>query len=213
MPPETTRFRVRALAVLAAPLACLLLVACGSSSPVRDAAATERAKEQQDELKAADFAKCLREHGVQASASASGGGFSLRISPSGSSKQNMGAAQQACAKYRPEPKRVKLSPQERVKREEEVLAFAKCMREHGVDIHTEVGGGKIALGVHGSPAGSGPNPESPAFQAAQKACSGYLKLKPEGRFPGPPPGAGGGHEGPSPKGSGGGASFGLATGG
>jgi hypothetical protein len=187
-----------------------VLIACGGSNPAKDAAATERAKEQQDEVKAARFAKCLREHGVDASASTSGGGFTLRVSPGpgGKGPQSMDAAQQACAKYRPEPKHIRLSPQERVKREEEVMKFAKCMREHGIDIHTEVGGGKVTMGIHGAPGSGGPNPESPSFQAAQKACSGYLQIKPKGGFAGPPPGAGG-KEGP--KGTGG-ASFGLAAG-
>ena len=209
MPPsETTRPRadtaLRILAVLAAPAACLALLACGGSSTATDAAATERATEQRDEHKAAEFAKCLREHGVQASASASGGGVQLRIHAApGTGKQTMGAAQTACAKYRPGAKKIDLSPQEKVKREEEVLKFAKCMREHGIDVHTEVGGGAIAIGIHGSSSGTGPNPGSPSFQAAQKACSGYLQLKGKGGLGAPPPGAGGKEEGPGTKGPGG----------
>jgi hypothetical protein len=205
MPPsKTARPRARAvpiIALLASLAAGTGLAACGGGgNTATDAAAKERASEHSDELKAANFAKCLREHGVQASASASGGGFQLRVSPSpGTGPQTMEAAQKACAKYQPAPKRVKLSPQERVKREEEVLKFAKCMREHGVDLHVEVGAGKVTMGFHGGQ-GGGPNPESPAFQAAQKACSGYLQLKPKGGFHAPGPG---GHEGPSTKGAGG----------
>jgi hypothetical protein len=186
-PSETVRARAiaaRTPALLAALAAGLALAACGGSTNATDPAASERAKEEQDEAKAAKFAKCLREHGIEASASSGGGGFRLQIHPApGASVQNMEAAQNDCRKYRPEPKHIKLSPQERVKREEEVLKFAKCMREHGVDLHAEVGGGKVALGIHGAP-GSGPNPESPAFQAAQKACAGDLPFKLRGG-PGP----------------------------
>ncbi len=206
MPPsETSRPRARAamrrLGLLASLLAVPALLACGSSNNAKDAAATEHAAEQRAEQKATEFAKCLREHGVKASASASGGGFQLRIQGSpGAGKQSMLAAQSACAKYRPEPKKIKLSPQEKVKREEEVLKFAKCMREHGIDIHTEVGGGAIAIGVHGGSSGGGPNPASPSFQAAQKTCFGYLRFKPKGGFAANPPG-GGKEEGPGAKGS------------
>jgi hypothetical protein len=218
MPPSmSTRPRARApiaaiLAVFAALAAGFALSACGSSGSPADAAATERAKERQDETKAADFAKCLREHGIEASASSAGGQFRLQISPkAGTGRQTMETAQKACARYRPEPKRIKLSPQERVKREEEVLKFAKCMREHGVDIHAEVGGGKVRMGIHRA---EGPNPESPAFQSAQKACAGDLPFK-LGRAPGPlgkPPGRAGG-EGAGTSSSGSGNRAGFAIGG
>jgi hypothetical protein len=207
MPPsETDRPRTRAAVRLLALIAVLVpvpaLLACGGSNSAKDAAATEHAAEQRAEQQATKFAKCLREHGVNASASSSGGGFQLRIqSAPGSGKQAMLGAQNACAKYRPEAKKINLSPQEKVKREEEVLKFAKCMREHGIDVHTEVGGGAIAMGIHGSSSGGGPNPGSPSFQAAQKACSGFLRLKTKGGFAAPPPGAGGKEEGPAPKSS------------
>jgi hypothetical protein len=120
----------------------------------------------------------------------------------------------ACAKYQPEAKKINLSPQEKVKREEEVLKFAKCMREHGIEVHTEVGGGKIAIGIHGGSSG-GPNPESPAFQSAQKACSGFMRNGPKGGFLARnaqvPSGAGKGSGGPE-GGKEGGSGAGLSVG-
>ena len=201
-PPRARVLAARVLALLAALAAGLALVACGGSKNASDPVAGEHASEHADEVKAQKFAKCLREHGVHASASAApGGGLQLRIQGSpGSGPQGAEGAQSACAKYRPGAKRVNLSPQEKVKREEEVLKFAKCMREHGIDVHTEVGAGKIAIGIHGN--ASGPNPGSPSFQSAQKACSGYLQLKPKGGFAGPPPGAGGKEDGPGSTSSG-----------
>ncbi len=53
-----------ALAGPAALAVSALVVACGGSSPNRSAAAKEQATEQKAEAKFADFAKCLREHGV-----------------------------------------------------------------------------------------------------------------------------------------------------
>jgi hypothetical protein len=50
------------------------------------------------------------------------------------------------------------------------VKFAQCMRAHGLTNFPDPGsGGGIQLS-----AGSGINPQSPGFQAAQKACSRYL---------------------------------------
>ena len=65
--------------------------------------------------------------------------------------------------------------------EEKLVKFAKCMREHGVDIHASTQGAGIQVGIQGGPGSSGPKPDSPAFQAAQKACQGLLP----GGGPGP----------------------------
>lgn len=50
------------------------------------------------------------------------------------------------------------------------VVFARCMRAHGLtNFPDPTGGGGIQLN-----ASSGLNPQSPGFQAAQKACSRYL---------------------------------------
>jgi hypothetical protein len=189
----------RALAASAALLACATLVACGSSSP--SSAASAASSEAQDEAKLAAFARCLREHGLQAETSAgpNGGGLKLRPGRASSSPQAFEAAQQACARYRPTPKRVDLSPQQKVEREEAVQKFARCMREHGIKVETSTTGGAIRIGIHHRAGEAGPNPESPGFQAAQNACQKLLPFK------GPGPGGaekstGGGHEGGPPAG-------------
>ena len=53
----------------------------------------------------------------------------------------MEAAQNACKKYAPEGGGRNLTPAERVAREEAVRRFAKCMREHGVNLHAETRNG------------------------------------------------------------------------
>lgn len=175
------------LAVLAALAAALLLSACGGSSSPAASAAAEQASERESETKLADFARCLREHGVQAeTANGPGGGRGLKIGGgdnSASGPAKMEAAQNACKKYRPQPKKLNLSPQEKVQREEAVQKFARCMREHGIDVHASATGGAIQIGIHGSP-GSGPNPESPAFQTAQNDCQGYMSKIAGGKFAG-----------------------------
>ena len=61
---------------------------------------------------------------------------------------------------------------------EGALKYAKCMREHGIDMpdptFDENGGAQIRIGR-----GSGIDPEDPKFQKAQEACR---KEAPEGMF-------------------------------
>jgi hypothetical protein len=62
------------------------------------------------------------------------------------------------------------------------VAFARCMREHGVDMPDpkvtsgEGGGTLIEVGGPGGGSGErGPNPDSPTFKRAEKACHKYIK--------------------------------------
>ena len=187
------------LAVLCVALASLLLAACGGSSPSSTSSA---AKEQQAEVKFADFARCLREHGIDATAATGPGGegHGLQIKGAGGPAK-MEAAQKACKRYQPEPQKLNLSPQEKVERAEAVEKFAKCMREHGIEVHASSSEGRVSIRVGARPGGGehggGPNPESPAFQKAQQSCQKLLPFKGKGpqgakRPPGP-----GGSEGGS----------------
>ena len=173
------------LAVLCAISASLLLAACDGSAP---SAASAAAKEQQADVKFADFARCLREHGINAEASTMpGGGHGLKINGPKSGGPStikgpaaMEAAEQACKKYRPEEQKANLSPQEKVERAEQVEKFAKCMREHGIEVHASSSEGHISIQIHGGPGSGGPNPGSPAFQKAQNSCQGLLPFKGKG---------------------------------
>jgi hypothetical protein len=159
-------------AALCAVGASLLLAACGGSGP--NATATQ--ENEEDFVK---FARCLREHGVNVSTGSGKG--QIRIN--GTNPTTMNAAQNACKRYQPSGGKENLTPQERVAREEAVLKFAKCMREHGINVHASTAGGSVRIGIESH--GGGPNPESPGFQAAQKACQGLLPFKggPGGRTP------------------------------
>ena len=70
--PSTPRRPALApLGVLVVAAASLVLTACGGSSAT-NAAATERSDEQKAETKFADFAKCMREHGIKVEATTNG---------------------------------------------------------------------------------------------------------------------------------------------
>ncbi len=150
------------------------LAACGGSSPSASAGA-EQEGEREGSAKLADFARCLREHGVEVQiGTPPGGGQAIKLGAKGPvGKEKMNAAQAACKKYQPQPKKVDLSPQEKVEREEAVQKFARCMREHGIEVHASASGGGIQVQIHGHP-GSGPNPESPGFQKAQNTCQKFM---------------------------------------
>ena len=175
---------LRSLAVLAALAASVLLAACGGGSArsANSAAAAESRREQQFLA----FTKCLREHGIDVSTPTAGGPVKIGTRSAGS-VQRFEAARNACRKYAPAD-RLKLTPQQRVEREEGVRKFAKCMREHGIQLEagTSAGGGEIK--VHIGRGQGGPNPESPTFEAAQKTCQSLLPKPPGGFRPGGPGG-------------------------
>ena len=190
--PSARRTQLALLAALGAIAVSLILAACGGSTSASSAADTEQANEQKAETKLADFAKCMREHGINAeTATTPGGGRGLKVSPRSGGPhgpQQFEAAEKACARYRPEPKQVNLSPQQKVEHEEAVQKFAKCMREHGIKVEASAQGGGIQIRIHTHPGAEGaPNPESPAFQSAQQACQKLLPFKGGGPRPGGPP--------------------------
>ncbi len=164
---------MRSLAALGFSAAAVLLAACGGSSASPKPSAAGAADN------ALKFSRCMREHGVKnfPNPEVSGGRVSLRVKagPGGveASPQVMEAAQSACKHFQP-AEQTNVSPQEKVARQEAVLKFAKCMREHGIDVHASAAGGGVQIQIHPGAAGAGPNPESPAFQDAQKACQGLL---------------------------------------
>jgi hypothetical protein len=166
----------------------MLLAACGGSSPSSTSSA---AKEQQAEVKLAHFAKCMREHGIEATTSTGPGGEGQGLSIKGTGgPAKVEAAQRACKKYQPEPAKVNLSPQEEVAQAEAVEKFAKCMREHGIEVHASASEGHVSIQIHAKPGAGGPNPVSPAFQKAQSSCQGLLPKRPGATQSGTPaPGA------------------------
>jgi hypothetical protein len=185
-------------------LASLAFAACGGSG-----SNTNTSAKTDNEQQILNFTRCMREHGVNVSTPTGGGPKgSGPINVTGTSPQVMEAAQKACARYRPQGGPEKLSPAERAAREDAVQSFARCMRSHGIEVQAQTQGGAVRIGVHLN----GNAKENPAFQAAQKACEGYLPRPPGGRAGGPKPGSG---SGPSTEssgqaaGSGGGSSLGL----
>jgi hypothetical protein len=147
-----------------------------------------------------DFARCMREHGVDMpdpQFSEDGKGEFVAGGPGGETdKTKLDEAKNACQSYL-DKARSNAPPPDPAQVEEEkqkLLAFAQCMRDHGIDfpdpqISTDGGGIQVQMG--------GPNvdPESPAFQEASEACASEVGMPKFG--PRAATGAGGADDGSS----------------
>jgi hypothetical protein len=132
------------------------------------ATATTRAGAGSDRQAALAYARCMRQHGINMpDPKFDAQGHSSQQLPGGVGPDDpkFKAADQACNKYLPnggEPP--KPNPQE----QQQMLAFARCMRQHGIDMPDPKPNGGID-----ADAGAGVNPDSPKFKAAERACQQY----------------------------------------
>jgi hypothetical protein len=121
------------------------------------------------------FAQCMREHGVDVpdpDTDGSGGGGPMRIQASAGSGAEDAVA--ACQKYLPAGKFATPDAQQL----EQMRQFAKCMRDHGVDVPDPNANGGVTIHKGtGSGGDAGVNPDDPAFKAAMQACQDKLPGK------------------------------------
>jgi hypothetical protein len=120
----------------------------------------------------------MREHGVDMPDPKfnSDGGVTMRQGGPGTTpvpKAKMDAAQRACESYQKQIKAPDLSPEEQAEFRKAALKHAQCMREHGINFPDPQfdanGGARVKIGK-----GSGIDPNSPKFQAAQKQCAEFM---------------------------------------
>ena len=123
---------------------------------------------------ALDFARCMREHGVdmpdpevddqgRIKARIGAGGAGRRPDPA-----KLEAAQKACGSLMGAGDGDRqIDPAER----DAMVAFARCMRQHGIDMPDPTGDGLV---VRRDDDDGGPDPESEAFKAAEQACDHHL---------------------------------------
>jgi hypothetical protein len=159
---------------LALALTAAILAACGGGGGGggEDQASREEA--------ALEFSECMREHGVDVPDPKPGQagvmlGGTTKSGPGGKNKTTIGInpedpatkkALEACESKMPQGQ--KMSPQQEEKFKEAALAFAKCMREHGVNMPDPQFGGKGKISMKIEKGGLDPN--SPAFEEAQEGC-------------------------------------------
>jgi hypothetical protein len=159
------------IALLTLPLATvsLALAACGGGS--EPATADDQRSEMRDA--ALDFAKCMRENGVDMEDPKPDGGVLLRAGPgSGNDPETVRKAEEACRKHMEKVEPPEISEEQEQEFKERALKFARCMREQGIDMPDPTFGedGRMTQRLEG---GSGLNPEDPRFREATEACSKY----------------------------------------
>jgi hypothetical protein len=173
--PSWGRLRRTGLIVSALLAIVLLATACagGSNGPGvagQGPSSTPSASPSVDP-RAAELAysKCMREHGIADFPDPRpGGGLAIQVQPGSDLDPNnpqFKAADEACQSLLPQP-----SKEEQEQEFADMLAFAKCMREHGItDFPDPKSGEGISISAD---QGSDLDPNNPRFQAANKACGG-----------------------------------------
>jgi hypothetical protein len=148
-------------------------LAGGGATTTTGGTAKDAAKDPQQA--ALDFARCMRQHGIDMPDPEVDDQGRIRVrvgpgGPGGGSRPDPGkfeAAQQACGGLLGGGDGDRqLDPADR----DAMVAFARCMREHGIDMPDPTGDG-LRLRRDGD---DGPDPESAEFQEAEKACDHHL---------------------------------------
>ena len=161
------------LTLLILPLAAasFVLGACGGGDPAAVSSGDQRSQFREAALK---FAKCMREHGVDMpDPKAGGGGLALQIGGPNSDADpaTMRKAQDACQKYMENIRPPELSEDQEREFKERALKFARCMREHGIDVPDPTFGENGRITQRIGPGGTGQN--DPRFRDAAEQCSKY----------------------------------------
>ncbi len=181
------------LTIIISLLAALGLAGCGSSSPSGTATNASAGQSSDTTSKTLEFASCMRSHGVSNFPDPTGGHLALRIQQNSNSTTVNGvevnspafrSAMQTCRSYMPNAGMP--SPAQTAKAKSQALAMSRCMRSHGVPNFPDP---KMQPGPYGGLAfsvdfgGTGIDPNSPAFQAAQNDCGSIIgtpKIAPTG---------------------------------
>jgi hypothetical protein len=182
----------------------------GGSTSTTVTGKTGSQKHQRDAL--VDYTRCLRQHGVEVSdptfgsngpsgngglrAGAAGGNSGAVIANGAGSislpspdDPAFKAADKVCQPIlkRSQQDVAPPSPAEQAKARDHALAFAKCMREHGIDMPdpTFNSEGHISISIPGPKGGDPTGPMPQAFQDAQQACQHLMDLPGGGPGDGP----------------------------
>jgi hypothetical protein len=138
------------------------------------------------------FAQCMREHGIDMpdpTISEDGGGVMIAIGGPDQAEgdapdpKEVDAANKECQHFMEDAMGQFEPPSEedQKKMQEQALEFAKCMRDHGIDMPDPQfsDGGAFSIGVSAGPDSTGPVTDGPLidfdsdeFQEASEACGG-----------------------------------------
>ena len=164
--------RVSKLAPGAVAVALAVAACGGSDNPTGKPSQSREAAMKQAMLK---YAKCMRDHGVNMPDPQfdSNGGGTVRIEQRGGKEADPAkarAAENACRHFQDEVKPPPMSEKQQAEMRKRALANSKCMRDHGIANFPDPQFGTDGRMTMEIKKGSGFDPNSPKFQAAQKAC-------------------------------------------
>ena len=162
-------------ALLTLPLAAasFALGACGGGDS-DDASAGTGDRQAEFREAALDFAKCMREHGVDMPDPQPGQGGGIMLGgpgadgADGADRATMERAQKACQKHLEKVPPPDISEEQQQEFKERALKFARCMRENGIDMPdpTFSGEGRVEQRLEG-----GTGPDDPRFREASEKCA------------------------------------------
>jgi hypothetical protein len=131
-----TRARLpRLLAVQALAAASVLLIGCGGSTRASNAADNEQSKEQTAETKTAAFARCMREHGINAETLQGGNGRgAVTIGGPGANPESptFQKAHAKCKKLLPNVGLPDSGSPASAQTLDKLFKISRCMRKHGI---------------------------------------------------------------------------------
>ena len=144
----------------------------GSSNQQGKAKPSQPEGKKEFDQAALEFARCMRQHGVDMpDPSVDGqGGLQMRIGGRGVDPKRMQAAEQACRQLLPDGgpgagPGGQLDP----KVQEAMLAYARCMRAEGIDMPDPGSNGLLMRRGAG-----GEDPASPKFRTAHQTCRHHM---------------------------------------
>lgn len=168
------------IALLSALLLGLTITGCGTEkeddgvASLDEGAADADTSEGEDdaslEEQALAFAECMRDNGVDMPDPQVNGDGDLMMRGGGEGpgeidERALEEAMEACEDLRPE-RGGDISPEDEAEMQDRMLAFAECMREHGIDMpDPDFDGGLVQFGPP-----EGVDPDDPAFAEAHEAC-------------------------------------------
>ena len=164
---------MRLALVAVAPLVVLAMAGCSANESSRPPANTPAAQQQQQPAadpgqRSLQFARCMREHGVDMPDPDPGNPGQIKLGGPGTDQRKTQEAVQACRQFAPignGPSGAE-TPEQNAAR----LKFARCMREHGVEDWPD---------PSGAPSGPVMNDskltDDPDFEAAAQACAPLLR--------------------------------------
>jgi hypothetical protein len=187
---------VRILLVVGVLALALAVAACGggggkaagvaSLSGSKQPTATHAGSSQDDRQAALNWARCMRQHGIDLpDPQFSGDNITQRLpTRTEQNSPKFKAAQQACRQYLPDGGQPwPPTAQER----QQALAFARCMRQHGINNMPDP---EITASGIDQPLPRRMDADDPRLKAAERACHQYGSLGPV-KSGGPQRGGGG----------------------